>query len=227
MLFVVVGLGTACVRVVWRIDDPRLVRGSSTELKQTDDAADLRTQLDARRERARADLQQRIGEPFPNLTLIKGDIRDTPKLAEALKGVDTVIHLACISNDASFELDKKLSTSINLDAFEPMVIAARKAGVKRFVYASSSSVYGVSDAPDVTENHPLVPLTHEVVVESGAMVAAGALVGPGKRVGAGELWGGVPARRLRSVRQDEYAVWEEQVQHYVDLAALYRAGAKS
>jgi carbonic anhydrase/acetyltransferase-like protein (isoleucine patch superfamily) len=70
-------------------------------------------------------------------------------------------------------------------------------------------------------------LMDEVVVESGGMVAAGALVGPGKRVAAGELWGGVPARRLRSVRSDEYALWEEQVQHYVDLAALYRAGATS
>jgi nucleoside-diphosphate-sugar epimerase len=70
-----------------------------------------------------------------------------------------VINLACISNDASFELDEKLSTSINLDAFEPMVIAAKQAGVKRFIYASSSSVYGVSEARDVTEEHPLVPLT--------------------------------------------------------------------
>lgn len=95
----------------------------------------------------------------PNLKVTKGDIRDTAKLAEACKGMDVVISLACISNDASFELDENLSTSINLDAFEPMVIAAKKAGVKRFIYASSSSVYGVSDAPDVTEDHPLVPLT--------------------------------------------------------------------
>jgi nucleoside-diphosphate-sugar epimerase len=70
-----------------------------------------------------------------------------------------VLHLACISNDASFELDEMLSTSVNLDSFEPVVIAAKKAGVKRFVFASSSSVYGVSDSPDVTEDHPLVPLT--------------------------------------------------------------------
>jgi nucleoside-diphosphate-sugar epimerase len=95
----------------------------------------------------------------PSLTIVKGDIRDTPKLAQALKGVDLVIGLGCISNDASFELDEKLSTSVNLDAFEPMVVAAKKAGVKRFIYASSSSVYGVSDSPDVTEDHPLVPLT--------------------------------------------------------------------
>jgi nucleoside-diphosphate-sugar epimerase len=95
----------------------------------------------------------------PNLKVIKGDIRDTVKLATALEGIDAVISLACISNDASFELDEKLSTSINLDAFEPMVVAAKKAGVKRFVYCSSSSVYGVSESPDVTEEHPLVPLT--------------------------------------------------------------------
>ena len=95
----------------------------------------------------------------PNLKIVKGDIRDSAKLLDALKGIEVVINLACISNDASFELDEKLSTSINLDAFEPMVIAAKQAGVKRFIYASSSSVYGVSDAPDVTEEHPLVPLT--------------------------------------------------------------------
>jgi len=95
----------------------------------------------------------------PNLKVVKGDLRDAKKLSEAFKGIEVVINLACISNDASFELDEKLSTSINLDAFEPMVVAAKQAGVKRFIYASSSSVYGVSDAPDVTEDHPLVPLT--------------------------------------------------------------------
>ena len=95
----------------------------------------------------------------PNLTLIEGDIRDTARLAEAFAGIDVVLHLACISNDPSFELDEDLSKTINFDCFESMVVAARQAGVKRFVYASSSSVYGVSDKPDVTEDHPLVPLT--------------------------------------------------------------------
>ncbi len=95
----------------------------------------------------------------PNLTIVAGDIRDTARLAGSLKGIDAVISLGCISNDASFELDENLSKSINLDAFEPMVVAAKKAGVRRFIYASSSSVYGVSEAPDVTEEHPLVPLT--------------------------------------------------------------------
>jgi nucleoside-diphosphate-sugar epimerase len=93
------------------------------------------------------------------LTVIRGDIRDTAALARATEGHDAFVNLACISNDASFELDEKLSTSVNLDAFEPMVLAAKNAGVRRFIYASSSSVYGVSDQPNVTEDHPLVPLT--------------------------------------------------------------------
>ena len=95
----------------------------------------------------------------PNLKLVAGDIRDTSKLEAACRNHDAFVSLACISNDASFELDEKLSTSVNLDAFEPMVMAAKRSGIKRFVYASSSSVYGVSDKPDVTEDHPLVPLT--------------------------------------------------------------------
>lgn len=95
----------------------------------------------------------------PNLTLVEADIRDTDRFAEAVAGHDAVLHLACISNDPSFELDEELSKSINFDCFEPMVVAAKEAGVRRFVYASTSSVYGVSDSPDVTEEHPLVPLT--------------------------------------------------------------------
>jgi nucleoside-diphosphate-sugar epimerase len=95
----------------------------------------------------------------PALRVIKGDIRDTAKLARAMQGKDAILHLACISNDASFDLDEKLSTTINYDCFEPMVIAAKRAGVGRFVYCSSSSVYGISDSPQVTEDHPLVPLT--------------------------------------------------------------------
>jgi nucleoside-diphosphate-sugar epimerase len=95
----------------------------------------------------------------PNLNVVKGDIRDTHSLSQALNGCESIIHLACISNDPSFELNPELSKSINFDAFEPTVKACKEAGLKRFIYASSSSVYGVSDAPEVTEEHPLVPLT--------------------------------------------------------------------
>ncbi|OAI53265.1 UDP-glucose 4-epimerase [Planctomycetaceae bacterium SCGC AG-212-F19] len=95
----------------------------------------------------------------PALEVVEGDIRNVAQFADALRGVANVIHLACISNDPSFALAPGLSKSINYDCFEPMVAACKQAGVKRFIYASSSSVYGVSDAPEVTEDHPLVPLT--------------------------------------------------------------------
>tara|TARA_A100001037_G_scaffold282575_1_gene287294 strand:- start:800 stop:1813 length:1014 start_codon:yes stop_codon:yes gene_type:complete len=100
-----------------------------------------------------------LPKDHPGLEIVKADIRNGPTFAEVCAGKDVVLHLACISNDASFVLDENLSTSINYDAFEPLVIAAKEAGVKRFVYCSSSSVYGVSESPDVTEEHPLVPLT--------------------------------------------------------------------
>lgn len=95
----------------------------------------------------------------PNLEEIKGDIRDQDLLRKSAEGCDAVIHLACISNDPSFELDPVLSRSINFDAFEPLVRISKESGVRRFIYASTSSVYGVSDAPNVTEDHPLIPIT--------------------------------------------------------------------
>lgn len=93
------------------------------------------------------------------LRVVHGDIRDTASYGRAVAGVDAVINLACISNDPSFELNQGLSRSINYDCFEPMVKATVDAGVRRYIYASTSSVYGVSDAPEVTEEHPLVPIT--------------------------------------------------------------------
>ncbi len=95
----------------------------------------------------------------PKLTLVKGDIRDLKEMEIALNGCDYVIHLACISNDPSFELNPNLGKSINLDPFEPFVQIAKRKGVKRFIYASSSSVYGVKDVPNVTEDMELIPLT--------------------------------------------------------------------
>lgn len=95
----------------------------------------------------------------PLLREIVGDLRNPSAVADALSGCDAVIHLACISNDPSFELDPELGRSINYDAFRPLVRAAKKCGVNRFIYASSSSVYGLKDEPDVTEEMPLEPLT--------------------------------------------------------------------
>jgi nucleoside-diphosphate-sugar epimerase len=95
----------------------------------------------------------------PNLIEVKGDLRDPAAVARALQGCNAVIHLACISNDPSFELNPDLGKSINYDAFRPLVKAAKAAGVKRFIYASSSSVYGVKKEPQVTEELSLEPLT--------------------------------------------------------------------
>jgi nucleoside-diphosphate-sugar epimerase len=95
----------------------------------------------------------------PRLQVIEGDIRNTSHYARSIAGSDAVINLACISNDPSFELDPGLSRAINFDCFEPMVRASVDAGVQRYIYASTSSVYGVSDAPEVTEEHPLVPVS--------------------------------------------------------------------
>jgi nucleoside-diphosphate-sugar epimerase len=94
-----------------------------------------------------------------NLREFVGDLRDQKLVTQAVAGCDAVIHLACISNDPSFELNPELGRSINFDTFRPLVRLSRDAGVKRFVYASSSSVYGVSEVPNVTEEHPLRPLT--------------------------------------------------------------------
>lgn len=95
----------------------------------------------------------------PGLEEVAGDLRNRLLLEKELPGCDTVIHLACISNDPSYDLDPQLAKSINYDAFVNLVKIAKDSGVKRFIYASSSSVYGIKDVPDVTEDLPLEPLT--------------------------------------------------------------------
>lgn len=106
------------------------------------------------------------GEPDKKLTdgsnafsLVRGDIRDEHLVSKALVGVTDVIHLACISNDPSYDLDPSLGKSINLDSFLPLVKRAKDAGARRFIYASSSSVYGIKEEASVTEDLVLEPLT--------------------------------------------------------------------
>ena len=94
-----------------------------------------------------------------HLNVINGDIRNEKLLKANLAGHDAVIHLACISNDPSFELDPELGKSINLDSFRPLVEISQASGVGRFVYASSSSVYGIKKEKDVHEEMSLEPLT--------------------------------------------------------------------
>jgi nucleoside-diphosphate-sugar epimerase len=98
-------------------------------------------------------------QPHQRLSEVKGDLRDLEKVSKAIEGTEGVIHLACISNDPSFELNPELGKSINFDAFEPFVKIAKKKAVSRFIYASSSSVYGVKQEPNVTEEMSLEPLT--------------------------------------------------------------------
>jgi nucleoside-diphosphate-sugar epimerase len=95
----------------------------------------------------------------PSLQLFEGDIRDINAVSNVLKNSTDVIHLACISNDPSFDLDPKLGKSINLDSFDPLVKMAKNQGINRFIYASSSSVYGIKEELKVTEELSLHPLT--------------------------------------------------------------------
>jgi|TARA_B100000315_G_scaffold249938_1_gene281929 nucleoside-diphosphate-sugar epimerase len=95
----------------------------------------------------------------PNLRVVEGDIRNKNLLEKVLPKHEIVIHLACISNDSSFELNPTLGKSINLDAFTPLVEIAKKNSVERFVYASTSSVYGIKKEKDVDEKMSLEPLT--------------------------------------------------------------------
>ena len=102
---------------------------------------------------------EKVLEQNKNLRIIKGDIRDHDLINKELVDHEMVIHLACISNDPSFELNPSLGKSINLDAFAPLVEMSKKNGVERFIYASSSSVYGVKKEKDVNEDMSLEPLT--------------------------------------------------------------------
>ena len=102
---------------------------------------------------------EHVLQKHENLNAVKGDIRNQNLLKKLIPGHDVVIHLACISNDPSFEMNPVLGKSINLDAFRPLVDISKKSNVKRFFYASSSSVYGIKDEPNVHEEMELEPLT--------------------------------------------------------------------
>jgi nucleoside-diphosphate-sugar epimerase len=96
-----------------------------------------------------------------NYLYVKEDLRNKEALKETLEKnkIDTVIHLACISNDPTFELKSDISKQINFDCFEDLVKISKNCSVGKFIYASTCSVYGITDHPNVTESHPLLPMT--------------------------------------------------------------------
>lgn len=95
----------------------------------------------------------------PQLQLVKGDVRDRKLVEASLRGTETVIHLAAVANDPSFNADPWLSRSINMDCLPHLMGSAKSSGCRRFIYASSASVYGVNDIPIVDEQQPCLPIT--------------------------------------------------------------------
>jgi nucleoside-diphosphate-sugar epimerase len=116
-----------------------------------------------------------------SLELIRGDMGRRDLLEKGLSGADSVIHLAGISNDPSSDLDPALTRRVNVDASKLLIDLARQAGVKRFLNASSSSVYGIKSEPNVTEDLPLEPLTvyseSKVLIEQYLKEQKGGMLG--------------------------------------------------
>jgi nucleoside-diphosphate-sugar epimerase len=93
----------------------------------------------------------------PNLKIIKEDIRHADRIP--MQGIDSILHLANIANDPCADLDSKLNWEVNALATMFLVERAIAQGVPQFIHASSGSVYGVKDEPEVTEELSLVPIS--------------------------------------------------------------------
>jgi len=96
-------------------------------------------------------------EQNENLSVLKLDVRNVDKIPFA--GIDTIIHLANIANDPAVELNPTLSWEVNVLAAQQLADYSVRNGVKQFIYASSGSVYGIKDEPQVTEDLILVPIS--------------------------------------------------------------------
>jgi nucleoside-diphosphate-sugar epimerase len=95
--------------------------------------------------------------PHKNLTVIKGDVRDTDTIP--LDGIDCIIHLSSIANDPCGDLNPQLTWEVSALATMQLADKAKRMGIKRFIYASSGSVYGVKSEPQVTEDLNLEPIS--------------------------------------------------------------------
>lgn len=96
-------------------------------------------------------------EAHPKLTVIREDTRNIDRIL--LDGVEAIVHLANVANDPCSELNAKLSWEVNALATMQLADKAVRCGVRQFIFASSGSVYGVKDDPQVTEDLPLVPIS--------------------------------------------------------------------
>ena len=96
-------------------------------------------------------------DPSLDLSIIQQDVRNVDEIP--LGKIDAVIHLANVANDPGVELDQTLSWEVNALATQRLADRAVRAGVKHFLYASSGSVYGIKDEPDVTEDLELLPIS--------------------------------------------------------------------
>jgi nucleoside-diphosphate-sugar epimerase len=95
--------------------------------------------------------------PHPDLDVVRGDVRKHGDIC--LDGVDAIVHLSSVANDPCGDLDPKLTWEISCLATMQLADRARRQGIKRFIYASSGSVYGVKDEPQVTEDLELLPIS--------------------------------------------------------------------
>lgn len=96
-------------------------------------------------------------KPHARLEVLKEDVRNTNAIP--LQGIDAVLHLANIANDPGVELNPTLSWEVNVLAAQQLADRALRHGVKQFIFASSGSVYGIKDEPQVTEDLTLVPIS--------------------------------------------------------------------
>lgn len=96
-------------------------------------------------------------EPHPRLTTVKGDVRDVENID--LRGFDAIIHLSSIANDPCGDLNPKLTWEVSALATMQLADRAVREGLKHFIYASSGSVYGVKEEPQVTEELELKPIS--------------------------------------------------------------------
>lgn len=176
----------------------------------------------------------------PGLRIVQGDIRDAGGVDRLLgaQPFSALVHLAAISNDPTSELDPDLTRSVNKSAVEHLMRSAKQAGVERFLYASSASVYGIKDDPAVTEELPLAPITLYARYKAEGEETLNALSGPefcGVAVRAATVCGFSPRLRLDLTINilTEHAVGRGAIRvfggsqlrpniHVLDLAAFYR-----